>query len=223
MGDRSMTEEMKEKYWSRFQATFDENQEYVVGKDFLDDVKENIEKLSDLGEVLELGCGTGYFTEAVAQNADHVFATDLSDALLERAKIRLNEIDNITIQKENCTSISFTSNKFDTVFMANLIHVIENPSLTLQECYRVLKDDGLLIVTSFTNHGMNPLEVIKLGFRFMKVWGKPPKYTHRFSPNSLGSLMKTAGFTIEESKLLGDKTKALYLIGKKSLHRGECG
>ena len=126
-----MTEEMKEKYWSRFQATFDENQEYVVGKDFLDDVKENIKRLSDLGEVLELGCGTGYFTAVVAQNAHHVIATDLSDELLERAKIRLNEIDNITIQKENCTSTSFSSNKFDTVFMANLIHVIENPSLAV--------------------------------------------------------------------------------------------
>ncbi len=32
---------MTEEYWSRFQATFDENQEYVVGKDLLDDVKEN--------------------------------------------------------------------------------------------------------------------------------------------------------------------------------------
>jgi ABC-2 type transport system ATP-binding protein len=210
-----MTEEMKEKYWSRFQATFDENQEYVVGKYFLDDVKENIKRLPDLGEVLELGCGTGIFTEVVAPNADHVFATDLSDELLERAKIRLNEIDNITIQKENCTNISFPANQFDTVLMANLIHVIENPSRALQECYRVLKDDGLLVITSFTNYGMKPLEIIKLGFRFMKVWGKPPKHTHRFSPESLGSLMESAGFTIEESILLGDKTKALYLIGKK--------
>ena len=109
----------------------------------------------------------------------------------------------------------FTSNKFDTVFMANLIHVIENPSLALQESYRILRDDGLLIITSFANHGMKPLEIIKLGFRFIKVWGKLPKYTHRFSPDSLGSLMESAGFSIEESKLLGDKTKTLYLIGKK--------
>jgi hypothetical protein len=50
----------------------------------------------------------------------------------------------------------------------------------------------------------------------MKVWGKPPEHTHRFPPDSLGSLMESAGFTIEESKLLGNKTKALYLIGKKN-------
>ena len=211
-----MTVETMEKYWSRFQATYDENQEYVVGKELLDEVKENIKRLPDLGEVLELGCGTGYFTEVIAQNADHVFATDLSDELLENAKKRLNEIDNITIQKENCTSTSFTSNQFDAVFMANVIHVIENPSLALQECYRILKDDGLLIITTFTNHGMKPLEKIKLGFRFLKVWGKPPKYTHSFSLESLGSVMESAGFSIEEAKLLGDKTKSLYLIGKKN-------
>jgi ubiquinone/menaquinone biosynthesis C-methylase UbiE len=172
--------------------------------------------LPDLGEVLELGCGTGNFTKVIAQNADHVFATDLSDELLENAKKRLNEIDNITIQKENCMSTSFTSNQFDAVFMANVIHVIENPSMVLQECYRILKDDGLLIITTFTNHGMKSLDIIKLGFRFLKVWGKPPKYTHSFSLESLGTLMESAGFSIEEAKLLGDKTKTLYLIGKKN-------
>ena len=114
-------------------------------------------------------------------------------------------------------STSFSSNKFNTVFMANLIHVIENPLKVLQECYRILKEDGLLIVTSFTNHGMKPLEIIKLGFRYIKVWGKPPKYTHRFSPDGLGSLMESVGFTIEESKLLGNRTKSVYLIGRKKM------
>ena len=39
--------------------------------------------------------------------------------------------------------------QFDTMFMANVIHVIENPSLALQECYRILKDDGLLIINFY--------------------------------------------------------------------------
>lgn len=210
-----MAIETKEEYWSRFQTTFDENQEYVVGKEHLDEVKESVKSLSDLGEVLELGCGTGCFTEAIALNADHVFATDLSDELLENARKRTEKFDNITVQKENCMSTSFTSKKFDTVFMANLIHVIESPSKVLQECYRILKDDGLVIIVSFTNYGMKPLEIIKLGIRFIKVWGKPPKSTHRFSPDSLNSLVESAGFSIKESKLIGTKVKSLFLIGKK--------
>ncbi|MCW9066789.1 MAG: class I SAM-dependent methyltransferase, partial [Ignavibacteriaceae bacterium] len=201
-----------------FSATYDENQEYVVGKTFLNEVKRNINNLTDLGEVLELGCGTGYFTGSIVKNAKHVFATDLSDELLEKARERLGDNDKITFQKENCMKISFESNKFNTVFMANLIHVIENPSKVLQECFRVLKDDGLLIITSFTNYSMKPWEIIKLGLRFMKVWGKPPRYTHRFSPDSLGSLMASKGFSIEESKILGIKTKSLFLTGRKKYH-----
>lgn len=213
-----MTDEIREKYWSRFSATYDKNQEYVVGKDFLDEVKIAINKLNDLGEILELGCGTGCFTEAIAKNSNQVFATDLSEELLENAKKRLNNNDKITFQKENCYSTSFESEKFDTVFMANLIHVVEDPSKVLQECFRVLKDDGLLIITSFTNYGMKPFEIIKLGFRFIKVWGKPPRYTHRFTPDSLGSLMASKGFSIEESKILGNKIKSLFLTGRKKYH-----
>jgi len=174
--------------------------------------------LTDLGEVLELGCGTGCFTESIVKSAKHVFATDLSEELLEIARKRLSSLERISFQKENCMNISFTSNKFDTVLMANLIHVIENPLKVLQECYRILKDNGLLIITSFTNQGMKPLEIIKLGFRFIKVWGKPPRHTHRFSPDSLGSLMESAGFLIEESKILGDRTKSLFLTGRKKYH-----
>jgi ABC-2 type transport system ATP-binding protein len=214
-----MANEIKEKYWSRFSATYDENQEYVVGKTFLDDVKTNIDKLTDLGEVLELGCGTGYFTEAIAKKSKHVIATDLSEELLENAKKRLSRIEHITFQKENCYRTSFKSEKFDTVFMANLIHVIEDPSKVLQECFRVLKVDGLLIITSFTNYNMETWEVIKLGFRYIKVWSKPPRYTHKFSSESLGSLVESAGFSIEESKLLGNKIKSLYLIGRKNINK----
>jgi len=63
---------------------------------------------------------------------------------------------------------------------------------------------------------MKPLEKIKLVIRFIKVWGKPPKSTHRFSPESLSSLVESNGFSIKESKLIGKKIKSLFLIGKKN-------
>lgn len=204
-----------EKYWSRFAETYDENQEYVVGKDFLKDITNELNALSDLGDVIEFGCGTGYFTKTIAPKANHLIATDLSDELLEKAKIRLKENPNVTIQKENCMEPSFKSNEYDSVFMANLIHVIEDPLKALQESSRILKDGGLLIIVTFTNYGMKWFEKIKLGLRYLKTWGKPPQHVHAFSPEKLASLMETAGFAVEESKIIGNRTKALYLIGKK--------
>jgi len=133
-----MKNEPIEKYWSRFPDTYDKNQEYVVGKELLDDMRKELNDLPELGETIEFGCGTGYFTEAITQKYKNIVATDVSEDLLKIAKKRLSKYPEITIQKENCMDTSFPSEKFDSVFMANLIHVIENPFSALQECYRIL-------------------------------------------------------------------------------------
>ena len=213
--NKPMEKEKMEKYWSRFPDTYDKNKEYVVGKELLDKMIKELNDLSNLGDVIEFGCGTGYFTETLAKKANQIIATDLSDELLQSAKIRLNKNPRITIQKENCMETSFISKKFDSVFMANLIHVVEYPLKALQESHRILKDGGVLIIVTYTNYGMKWFEIIKLGIRFLKGWGKPPQHVHTFSPEKLASLMENAGFTVEKSKLIGDRTKALYLIGKK--------
>lgn len=210
-----MKKEKTEKYWSRFPDTYEKNQEYVVGKELLEEMKKELNALSDLGDVVEFGCGTGLFTETLAQKANQMVVTDLSDELLERAEIRLNHNPKITIQKENCMDTSFHSKSFDSVFMANLIHVVEHPVNALQESHRILKNGGALIIVTYTNYGMNLFETIKLGIRFLKGWGNPPQHVHTFSPEKLASLVENAGFKVEKSKLIGDKTKAIYLIGKK--------
>ncbi len=85
-----MEDKATEKYWSRFADTYDKNQEYVVGKDLLDEITLELNHLPELGELLELGCGTGYFTQTIAAKSKKMFATDLSDSLLEAAKKRLS-------------------------------------------------------------------------------------------------------------------------------------
>ena len=204
-----------EKYWSRFSDTYDENQAYVVGKDFIGEIDRELSKLSELGKTVELGCGTGIFTELIIPKTMHLVATDLSNELLALARKRLNNHPKVVIQKENCMATSFTPDAFDSVFMANLIHVVENPDKVLQECHRVLRKGGMLIIVTYTNVGMHLLDKIKLGLRFIKAWGKPPKHTHIFSPERLAALMENSGFAIEEAKLIGNRSKAVFVIGKK--------
>lgn len=125
----------KEKYWSRFLDSYDKNQEYVTDKELLGDISERLKNLSNLGEVIELGCGTGYFSEILSHSASKMISTDLSDELLSKAKTRLNDSLNVSFQKEDCIKTSFLSSRFDTVFMVNLIHVIEHPIKALQESH----------------------------------------------------------------------------------------
>lgn len=204
-----------EEYWSRFPDTYDEKMEYVVGKELRVAIVQELNGLPDLGELAELGCGTGIFTETIVQRARSMVATDLSDSLLAVARGRIGDHPKVTIQKENCMATSFPSESLDSVFMANLIHVIESPGALLEECYRILREGGILVIVTFTDQGMKPWEKLKMGLRFLKAWGKPPAHTHSFNPEGLASMMKDAGFAIKTSKVVGDNTRALYVIGQK--------
>lgn len=148
----------EEKYWSKYARSYDEGVEYVVGKTLRQAIVKRLLGERDLGEVIEFGCGTGYFTKVIAKNARNIIATDLSDEMLEVARIHLKDFQNVTIQKANCESTSFPSQRFDTVFMANVIHTIENPYKALQESHRILRDGGLLLITSYTDYGVNWFE-----------------------------------------------------------------
>jgi ubiquinone/menaquinone biosynthesis C-methylase UbiE len=211
-----MVDYKKEKYWSKFANTFDEDQTYIVGEPIQQAIMERLSGERDLGELIELGCGAGLYTKVLAANASHVMATDLSDEMLAVARTQLKDLQNVTVGKADCEKTDFPDRRFGSVFMANLIHLIENPSTTLQEAYRVLKDGGLLLIVNYTGYGMKWFEIMKMGIRFFRKWGKPPAYSEgKLSPDELCSLVESAGFKVEEVQLMGDKTKALYLRGRK--------
>ena len=201
-----LRDNMTEDYWGRFSNTYDRNQEYVVGRELLDEITGELNQLAELGEVVEFGCGTGYFTEAIAKKSTSVLATDLSDNLLKAAKARLRGHPKVTVQKEDCLGTSLVPESCNSVFMANLIHVLVTPAKALEESSRILRSGGRIVIVTFTGHGMSLWEKIKMGVRFAKSWGKPPASTHSFSPKDVGSMLEQTGFVVEQSKLIGKRT-----------------
>ena len=210
-----MTEHKKEKYCSKFFRTFEHDQEYIVGKTTVQAIIKRLSKECGLGEVIKYGCGIGQFTKIITKNAKHIIVAVLSDEILETAKTQLKEFQNITVQKASCENTSFPSGKFDTVFIANLIHVIEDPRRALQESYRILKEGGVLLIISFTSYGVKWFEKMKSDIRYLKRFGMPPGDCRNYSPDTLSFIVETSGFKVEEVQLIGDKTKALYLRGRK--------
>lgn len=167
-------------------------------------------------DALELGCGTGYFTRAVVGNARHVIATDLSDEMLEVARTQLSEFPNVTIQKADCASTGFLAGIFDTVLMANLIHVLDDPLPCLRESHRILQRVGRLIVVDFTGYPLALSKEIMLAWRYLRTWGVPPRHGRNdLSPQELARLVERAGFQVQEVQLLEGGSNALYLRGLK--------
>ena len=211
-----MKEHREEHYWSRFAASYDRDGEYVVGKTILQAIEEKLQKERSLGHAVEFGCGTGYFTKAIAGNATHVIATDLSDTMLEVARMEIGGFGNITIQKVDCRDSSFSAASFDTAVLVNLIHVIENPSQCLQETNRILRHRGSLILVDFTGYRMILSKKMKLVFRYLRKWGRPPGCGQNdLSPEELVYLVEDSGFKVKDVELLEDGANALYLRGEK--------
>jgi ubiquinone/menaquinone biosynthesis C-methylase UbiE len=214
--EATVKQHKEERYWSQFAHSYDRDGEYIVGKPILRAIVKRLSEERDLGDCVELGCGTGYLARAIAGNARHVVATDLSDEMLEVARTQLTEFQNVTIQKADCANTGFPAERYDSVLMANLIHVIDAPLPCLQESYRILRDGGLLIVVDFTCYRMGLFRTAQLGLRYLKRWGVPPRHGRNdLAPEELVRLVESAGFTVKNVQLLQAVSYALYLRGLK--------
>jgi SAM-dependent methyltransferase len=85
--------------------------------DDLDDLQEMIAGLLEGHTVLELACGTGYWTEVIAANADKVLATDILDEMIARAATRRFPEGNVAFRKVDGLDLPEDLGTFTCVFI----------------------------------------------------------------------------------------------------------
>ena len=208
-------------YWAPYAHTYDEGVDYVMGRVLRETIAKRLSRERRLGSVLECGCGTGFYSKEMARHADNVTATDISSGMLALAKERLAAFENISFQEVDAEKMPFPSGTFDTVLLANLLNTVKAPLAVLRESFRVLKYDGLLIVITYTDFGMEGTEKTNLALRYFQKFGFPPTWGLRnFDPSELQDLVAEAGFRYKSAILLGDHAKALYLKAFKRIKKG---
>ena len=207
----------KETYWNNFAEDFEARQEFVAGNEIIQLVKNELIKEDNFKKVLELGCGTGLYTETIIENSSHVIATDFSEEMINSARKLRGDLKDVEFMQSDAMNLAFSENSFDTVFMANLIHFISDPEQVTRESYRVLNDGGTIVITSFAIDEMSFLNKIRMAIRFIKTFGKISKETKRVktTQHTIEMMLENNGFRISKNKLIGKKTKAIYVIGKK--------
>jgi ubiquinone/menaquinone biosynthesis C-methylase UbiE len=202
----------KETYWSKFANDFEERTNYVVGKNDMELIETFLSKQKALGRTLEVGCGNGTYSKILILDAENLTATDFSDEMVAVAKERLKGVENVSVEKANCFNLSYPDSSFNTVFMANLLHIIREPEKAVAEGKRVLKKNGRLIVISFTTEGMTFFNRLGMIYRYLKTYGKPSPTAQRLTVQKTRDMLKNCGFEIEEAKLIGNKSKAIFII-----------
>src|SRR5215469_2863752 len=140
------------------------------------------------GRVLEVGVGTGISLPLYSPNV-RIFGTDISEAMLNKAKQRVAEghlknIEGLAVM--DAEKLEFPDNSFDVVMAQYVVTAVPNPEVALDEFARVVRPGGELIILTrvsadagmrrFIEQGLQPL-VTRLGFRTAEFsWSRYTKW-----------------------------------------------
>jgi SAM-dependent methyltransferase len=143
------------------------------------------------GRILELGCGE--------------FPEFEDSVKVDIAKIKMKNYIradlNLPLQIKE---------KFDTIITLEIIEHVHNINIFLNECNRLLKSGGKLIVsTPNVKYWMNRLWLLFGNDRWFDTGGMDYFF---FSPDSLKKLLEKHGFVVEEMKSVG-RVKIINICG----------
>jgi ubiquinone/menaquinone biosynthesis C-methylase UbiE len=97
-------------------------------------------------KVLDVGCGSGFFSILLAQNGHNVTGIDLTEnMIMDAQKLADKEGVSVLFQVMDAEKLAFSNHNFDLVISRNLTWTLPNPEQAYKEWLRVLKPGGLLL------------------------------------------------------------------------------
>lgn len=185
--------------------------------------------------VLEIGCGTGVFTEMFAQSGAKIIAVDISGELLSLARAKAippEKVSFLECRFEDCTQ----QGPFDAIIGSSILHHLDIER-ALKTIHGLLKPNGLISFaepnmlnpqialqknvpwikkhmgdspdeTAFTNRQMQRL-LSDVGFDHIQI--TPFDWLHPATPKMFIRVVEQAGFFIEKIPLLREFAGSLLI------------
>lgn len=100
----------------------------------------------------DLGCGTGQVTAALAPFVSSVVAVDSSAAMLQAARRRLHEMDNVELRRGELEALPIDEARLDLATLMLVLHHVPEPDKALAEVARVLKPGGRVVIADMLPH-----------------------------------------------------------------------
>lgn len=171
------------------------------------------ESLEDEAVVVDLGCGTGFFTPYLQQRfpVSSVLGLDLAEGMVNHASKYHDANAWLCADAED---LPFANNAVDVIFSSLAIQWCEDSDSLFSEIFRVLKPGGCFV---FSTLGPNTLHELRT------AWTAVDDYVHvnRFLPQrQLSTAAKAAGFILADNGLgLEEETITLEYSALKQLTR----
>lgn len=166
-----------------------------MGQEIVRSYKREALELLPAGEgvILDVGCGTGEFSQRIARKGYDPFGIDIAREAMRRYRGR--GFPGLLLDLHQ-SSLPFESGSFEGVWCTEVLEHLDDPEGLLEEFHRVLKPGGTLIVTCPNSY--------HLFYRILYCLGnEPPDLQHPehqnfFTRRELRSLVTGAGFELTD-------------------------
>jgi len=100
------------------------------------------------GDLIDVACGPGVVTAAIAPAARSVTAFDATEAMLDKARARCTKagLGNVTFERGDAENLPFADARFDGAITRLAIHHFANPQRALDGVFRVLRPGGRAVI-----------------------------------------------------------------------------
>lgn len=137
-------------YFGRVAGEWDEIRTQLFGSAFTSNAL--LAMLPSDWDVADVGCGTGNVAELLARFVRSVKAIDLSEPMLDAAKRRLSDVDNVEFLVGDATGMPLDDASVDAVTCVLVLHHLSDPTEALCEFRRVLRPGGMALVVDMGTH-----------------------------------------------------------------------
>ncbi len=176
--------------------------------------------------VLDVGCGGGVLSEAMAQQGAHVTGIDLADKPIGVARLHAIE-SNVRVEYRKCAAETLAVEQpgsFDIVTCLEMLEHVPDPAQTVQACATLTRTGGWVFYSTI-NRNAKAFALAIVGAEY--VLNLLPRGTHEYAkflkPSELSGYVRAAGLDVCEvigmsynpltkSAALGRDTDVNYLM-----------
>src|SRR5580658_6142448 len=151
--------------------------------------------------VLDIGCGGGLLTEALARHGAHVSGIDLAPSMIEVARLHAHE-SQLQIDYRVCSAEQMAQqpgSPFDVITCMELIEHVPSPAALLAATAKLLRPGGALFVSTI-NRNLRSFLLAIVGAEYLLHL--IPRGTHEYArllrPAELARLARAAHLTLSD-------------------------